>query len=104
MGLFVSGEGNGLKREIEGFKEGKVSYVMSLIGAAFAWQVSSIGALGLIFMVSSLFSNVISMMSLPLVPIASVVFYNDRIDGVKVIAMLLAIWGFASYLYQNYLD
>ncbi|CAB4269377.1 unnamed protein product [Prunus armeniaca] len=25
-------------------------------------------------------------------------------DGVKIIAMLLAIWGFATYIYQNYLD
>lgn len=35
MGSFVSGEGNGLKRGLEGFKEGNVTYVMSLIGAAF---------------------------------------------------------------------
>ncbi|RVW15605.1 putative purine permease 11 [Vitis vinifera] len=30
--------------------------------------------------------------------------FHDEMNGVKVIAMLLAFWGFASYIYQNYLD
>lgn len=68
------------------------------------WQVSSIGLLGLIFEVSSLFSNVISTLSLPVVPIMAVMFFHDKMDGVKVMAMLLAIWGFLSYIYQHYLD
>lgn len=25
-------------------------------------------------------------------------------DGLEVVAMVLAIWGFISYVYQNYLD
>jgi hypothetical protein len=25
-------------------------------------------------------------------------------DGVKVLAMLIGIWGFASYIYQHFLD
>uniref|UniRef100_A0A7N2REB6 Uncharacterized protein n=1 Tax=Quercus lobata TaxID=97700 RepID=A0A7N2REB6_QUELO len=62
------------------------------------------GMLGLIFEVSSLFSNVINTLALPVVPILAVILFHDKIDGVKVMALLLAIWGFLSYMYQHYLD
>lgn len=104
VGLFGSGDWRGLSREMERFETGKVSYVMTLVWTAVSWQVSSVGAVGLIFMVSSLFSNVISTLALPVVPIFAVVFFHDKMDGVKVVAMLIAIWGFLSYIYQHYLD
>ncbi|XP_059661384.1 probable purine permease 11 [Cornus florida] len=104
VGLFGSGEWRGLREEMEGFGRGSVCYVMTLVGAALAWQVSYVGVVGLIFMVSSLFSNVISILPLPLVPVFAAMFYHENMDGVKVVAMFLAIWGFASYLYQNFLD
>ncbi|KAK1273128.1 putative purine permease 11 [Acorus gramineus] len=104
VGLFASGEWRTLKGEMEGFEKGKVSYVMILVWTAVAWQVASVGVVGLIFEVSSLFSNVISTLSLPVVPVFAVIFFHDKINGVKVIAMLLAIWGFASYIYQHYID
>lgn len=104
VGLFASGEWRRLKGEMDGFQKGRASYVMTLVGASVAWQVSSVGVVGLIFVVSSLFSNVISTMSLPLVPVTAVIFYHEKMDGVKVVALLLATWGLASYLYQHYLD
>ncbi|KAJ6714879.1 hypothetical protein OIU85_026389 [Salix viminalis] len=104
VGLFASTEWESLEDEMRGYKEGKVSYLMTLIWTAITWQISSVGLLGLIFEVSSLFSNVISTLALPLVPILAVVFLHDKMNGVKVMAMLLAIWGFLSYIYQHYLD
>ena len=53
---------------------------------------------------SSLFSNVISVLGLPVIPVLAVIFFHEKLDGVKVISMVLAIWGFISYFYQNYLD
>ncbi|KAJ9680456.1 hypothetical protein PVL29_019706 [Vitis rotundifolia] len=104
VGLFASGEWKTLHGEMNGFGKGRISYVMTLVWTAVAWQVCSVGVVGLIFLVSSLFSNVISTLSLAVVPIASVMVFHDEMNGVKVIAMLLAFWGFASYIYQNYLD
>lgn len=104
VGLFGSGEWRKLGKEMEGYEEGKVSYLMTLIWTAVTWQVSSVGLLGLIFEVSSLFSNVISTVSLPLIPVLAVVFFHDRMDGIKALAMVLAIWGSLSYVYQHYLD
>ncbi|GAB2290210.1 Probable purine permease 11 [Dionaea muscipula] len=103
-GLFISGQWMKLEAEMANFRTGKASYVMTLVWTAVCWQVCSVGVVGLIFLVSSLFSNVISTVALAVGPIASVIAFHDKMNGVKIIAMLQALWGFASYIYQNYLD
>uniref|UniRef100_A0A7N0UQ96 Probable purine permease n=1 Tax=Kalanchoe fedtschenkoi TaxID=63787 RepID=A0A7N0UQ96_KALFE len=104
IGLFASGEWRTLHGEMNSFHSGSVSYVMTLVWTAVAWQVCSVGVIGLIFLVSSLFSNVISTVSLAVVPIVSVIIFHDNMNGVKLIAMLFAVWGCGNYFYQNYLD
>lgn len=104
VGLFASGEWKTLQGEMGSFTAGKLSYVMTLVWTAIAWQICSVGVVGLVFVVSSLFSNVISTLSLAITPIAAVVILHDKMNGVKIIAMLMAIWGFGTYLYQNYVD
>ncbi|GAV86652.1 TPT domain-containing protein [Cephalotus follicularis] len=104
VGLFASGEWNGLNREMDEFKTGKVSYLMILIWTAISWQVFMVGIVGLIFELSSLFSNAISVFGLPIVPVLAIIFFHEKMDGIKGISMVLAIWGFVSYVYQQYLD
>ncbi|CAH2035695.1 unnamed protein product [Thlaspi arvense] len=104
IGLFASGEWRMLNGEMEGYHKGQASYVLTLVGTAVTWQVCSVGVVGLIFLVSSLFSNVISTLSLAVTPLAALVVFRDKMSGVKVMSMLIALWGFASYVYQNYLD
>ncbi|XP_074269701.1 purine permease 21-like [Silene latifolia] len=104
VGLLVSGEWKTLKTEMHKYELGKVSYVMTLLWTALTWQLFSIGVVGLINKVSSLFSNVVATLGLPIVPVLAVIFFHDSMDGVKVVAMVLAIWGFVSYGYQQYLD
>lgn len=104
VGLFASGEWETLKGEMDRFRSGQFSYLMTLVWTAVSWQVASVGVVGLIFEVSSLFSNVISTLALPVVPLFAVMIFHDKMDGVKIISMLIAIWGFVSYLYQHYLD
>ena len=104
IGFFASGEWRSLKGEMDGFHLGKASYVMTLVWTAISWQLFSVGCVGLIFEVSSLFSNAISALGLPVVPVFAVVFFHDKMDGIKIVSMILAVWGFVSYGYQNYLD
>ncbi|KAF3449887.1 hypothetical protein FNV43_RR05966 [Rhamnella rubrinervis] len=104
VGLFASGEWKGLKKEMNEFELGRVSYVMTLTWTAITWQIFSIGTVGLILEVSSLFSNAISVVGLPIVPVLAVIFFQEKMGGVKAIALVLAIWGFVSYVYQQYLD
>lgn len=104
VGLFASGDWRKLTAEMEGFEEGKVAYVMNLVWTGVSWQVFGVGCVGLIFKVSSLFSNVISIFGLPAAPVLAVIFLGERLTGPKAVAMLLAMWGFVSYIYQQYLD
>ncbi|KAL0697160.1 hypothetical protein Bca4012_064340 [Brassica carinata] len=104
IGLFASGEWRTLHGEMEGYHKGQASYVLTLVGTAVTWQVCSVGVVGLIFLVTSLFSNVISTLSLAVTPLAALAVFRDKMSGVKVMAMLIALWGFASYVYQNHLD
>lgn len=104
VGLFASGEWRSLKEEVEGFQLSKKTYAMILVFAALAWQVFAIGMVSLILKISSLFANVISTLNVPAIPVLAVVVFQDKMTGLKVVAMLLAIWGSVSYIYQQYLD
>ncbi|GAB4862013.1 Probable purine permease 11, variant 2 [Ancistrocladus abbreviatus] len=103
-GLFAGGQWRKLEAEIKNFHAGEASYAMTLVWTAVSWQLCSIGVVGLIFLISSLFSNVISTLALVVAPIASVMVFHDNMNSIKIITMLQALWGFASYIYQNYLD
>ncbi|PON48293.1 Purine permease [Parasponia andersonii] len=100
VGLCGSGEWKGLREEFERSKLGKVSYLMTLFWTAISWQVFAVGSVGLIFEVSSLFSS----LGLPLVQVLAVVIFHNKMDGLKLISLVLAIRGFVSYIYQHYLD
>ncbi|KAK7330860.1 hypothetical protein VNO77_25065 [Canavalia gladiata] len=104
VGLFASGEWKTLDREMKEFENGRVSYIMTLLWISVIWQISYIGMLGLISEVSSLFSIVIGTLELPISPFLAVIVFHDKVNGVKIIALLLAVWGFLSYIYQHYLD
>eukprot|EP01018_Ginkgo_biloba_P032574 Gb_18501 [translate_table: standard] len=104
VGLVGSGEVREVRREANTFRSGKVAFYMTLIWSALGWQMSSVGMFALTLLVSSLFTNVVSAVTVPLVPIVSVFFFNDELDALKVIAMLLGVWGFVSYAFGGYKD
>lgn len=104
VGLFASGEWKTLTGEMKSYKLGEVSYAMTLFFTAVTWQVYTIGVVGLVFESSSVFTNAITAVGLPVVPILAVVVFRDKMDGTKVISIILAIWGFISFAYQHYLD
>ncbi|KAL9859279.1 putative purine permease, plant [Arabidopsis thaliana] len=105
VGLFVSGEFKDIKEDFETFKKGKPLYVLSLIGLSLAWQVMSLGLVGLVCLASSLFSNVVSFCSTPLVNILLVLAFRFTDADVKFFkegALVAGILGFASYVYSLY--
>ncbi|CAA7014419.1 unnamed protein product [Microthlaspi erraticum] len=77
---------------------------VTLAFTALTWQVYTIGVVGLVFESSSVFTNAITAVGLPIVPILAVVVFRDQMDGTKVISIVLAVWGFVSFAYQHYLD
>ncbi|OEL35133.1 putative purine permease 11 [Dichanthelium oligosanthes] len=104
-GLFASGEWRTIPGEAAAFKHGGASsYVATLAGIAVGWQAATLGTMRLITRVSSLFANATDTLSLPLVPVFAVAMFVDKLTGIKVLAMLMAVWGFLSYVYQHYLN
>ncbi|RLN04943.1 putative purine permease 11 [Panicum miliaceum] len=103
-GLLASGEWRTVPGEMAAFRDGPARYVLTLAGAAASWQVALAGQVRLVARVSSLFANATGAVQLPLVPVFAVVLFGDRMTGVKAVAMLMAVWGFLSYVYQHYLD
>ncbi|XP_010461561.1 PREDICTED: putative purine permease 20 isoform X2 [Camelina sativa] len=105
VGLFISGEFKDIKEDFETFTKGRPLYVLSLIGLSLAWQVMSLGLVGLVCLASSLFSNVVSFSASPLANIFVVLafsFMDDDVDWFKGGALLAGILGFASYIYSFY--
>ncbi|XP_039853238.1 probable purine permease 11 isoform X2 [Panicum virgatum] len=103
-GLLASGEWRTVPGEMAAFRDGPARYVLTLAGTAAAWQAALAGQVRLVARVSSLFANATGAVQLPLVPVFAVVLFGDRMTGVKTVAMLMAVWGFLSYVYQHYLD
>ncbi|GFP88314.1 probable purine permease 9 [Phtheirospermum japonicum] len=104
IGFFAGGDWKKMSQETKEYKLGQVSYVMNLFWTAVCWQAFNVGCVGLMFKVSSLFSNIIGVLGLPVSPVLAAVFLNEKLTGLKAMAMLLAMWGFVSYMYQYYLD
>ncbi|MCE5165653.1 hypothetical protein HAX54_011290 [Datura stramonium] len=104
VGLFASGNWRNLGKEIGEYRSGKLSYVVNLVCTAISWQLYAVGSVGLVFRASALFSNVIINLGASVVPIVAMVFLKDKTSGLKVFSLLLGLWGYASYIYQHYLD
>ncbi|XLR69929.1 hypothetical protein HN51_017061 [Arachis hypogaea] len=102
VGLFGSGEWTKLHEDMEGYEMGKASYLLTLAFTAISWQLFHVGCLGLIFEVSSLFSNAISVLNVPVVPILAVLIFHDKMHGIKAVTLALAIWGIISYFYHTF--
>ncbi|XP_062226573.1 probable purine permease 11 isoform X2 [Phragmites australis] len=103
-GLFASWDWRTIPGEMASFKNGRARYVLTLVGTAVSWQAAAVGAVRLIARVSSLFANVTGTLALPLVPVFAVALFGDRMTGIKAVAILMAVWGFLSYVYQHYVD
>ncbi|XP_051126310.1 purine permease 21-like [Andrographis paniculata] len=104
VGIFASGDWRKVHGEMTAYKAGTTSYVMNLVWTAVSWQVFTVGCVGLIFRVSALFSNVIGVVGTPLAPVLAAVFLGEKMTGLKGVAMVVAMWGLASYMYQHYID
>ncbi|KFK44094.1 hypothetical protein AALP_AA1G215200 [Arabis alpina] len=103
VGLLIAGEQDDLKREMNEFSKGKGSYVMAMVGQAVSWQVYWVGIVGLIFSVSSVLSNVISVITWPIVSVLVVIFFNymdDEFDVFKGIALITAVLSAAAYFFR----
>ena len=105
LGMAFSGEFSSIAHEAsQRFRLGPILYSLVLVGSAICWQLFFLGSLGLIFLVSSLLSCVLTTGMLPLLSILAILVFHDPFSNLKLISMVLSIWGLISYAYGGYHD
>ncbi|KAK9156881.1 hypothetical protein Scep_003455 [Stephania cephalantha] len=90
VGMNISKDFMAMPREAREFELGESKYYLVLVFTAVVFQLSVIGAMGLIFSASGLASGVIA--------------YHEKFSGEKGISLAMCFWGFASYFYGSYRD
>lgn len=72
---------------------------MVLVASAIIWQGFYLGIIGIIFCASSLLSGIVIAVLLPMTEILAVIFYHEKFQAEKGVALVLSLWGFISYFY-----
>ena len=85
--------------QAETFGLGKFRYYLVLVLSAILWQGFFLGAIGVIFSSSSLFSGIVIAVLLPVTEILAVIIFNEKFQAEKAVSLALNLWGFVSYFY-----
>ncbi|CAL0326470.1 unnamed protein product [Lupinus luteus] len=102
VGMIINKDFKVIPREAKHFELGETLYYVVLVAGAILSQLSSLGAMGVVFCASSLMSGIMVAMSMPLTEILAVIFYKEKFQAVKGISLALSIWGFISYFYGEF--
>ncbi|XVE60553.1 hypothetical protein DITRI_Ditri05aG0138100 [Diplodiscus trichospermus] len=96
VGMLVNNDFKVIPREA---KEGETKYYVIAILTAIIWQCFFLGAIGVVFCGSSLLSGIVIAVLLPVTEILAVIFYKEKFQAEKGVALALSLWGFLSYFY-----
>ncbi|KAM7268432.1 hypothetical protein ACFE04_010598 [Oxalis oulophora] len=99
FGMFFNNDFKVIPREAREFGLGKFMYYFVAVISGIVWQGFYIGAIGVIFCSSSLLSAIIIAVLLPVTEILAVIFYKEKFEANKGVALALSLWGFISYFY-----
>ncbi|XP_071938480.1 purine permease 3-like isoform X2 [Coffea arabica] len=90
-----------IAREARAYELGEMKYYVVLVSGAIVSQCFFLGAIGVIFCASSLVSGIIIAVSLPVTELLAVIFFNEKFQAEKGVALFLSLWGFISYFYGD---
>lgn len=102
IGMILNNDFKVIPMEATNFELGKTKYYIIVCMSSLVLQCFFLGAIGVIFCASSLLSGIIIAVSLPLTEVLAVVFYTEKFQVEKGVALVLSLWGFTSYFYGEY--
>lgn len=102
IGMIINNDFKVIPREATEFGLGKAKYYIIMCFSALIWQCFFLGAIGVIFCASSLLSGILIAVLLPVTEVLAVIFYKESFQAEKGVALVLSLWGFASYFYGEY--
>ncbi|KAG0499581.1 hypothetical protein HPP92_004272 [Vanilla planifolia] len=102
VGMVVNNDFQAIPREAEKYGLGETKYYVVVICAAILWQCFFLGAVGVISCVNTLLAGVLIAVFIPVVEFLAAIFLHEKFTGEKGVALLLCLWGLASYSYGEY--
>ncbi|RWW43986.1 hypothetical protein BHE74_00050294, partial [Ensete ventricosum] len=92
----------GLPVEARHSQGGESRYYVILVWSAVFWQFFYLGTVGVIFCVNTLLAAILIAVFIPVTGVLGVVFFEENFSSEKGVALVLALWGLASYCYGEY--
>ncbi|KAL0313960.1 UNVERIFIED_CONTAM: Purine permease 3, partial [Sesamum angustifolium] len=77
-----------IEREAKGFGPGEERYYIVVGWSAIVWQDFFLGAIGVIFYSSLLFSSILISVLLPAIEVLSVIFYHENVQVENVVEIV----------------
>ncbi|KAJ7948058.1 Purine permease-like protein [Quillaja saponaria] len=99
MGMLINNDFKVIPREARQYELGETKYYVVVVLSAIIWQGFFLGSIGVISCASSLLSGIIIAVLLPATEILVVIFYKEKFQAERGIALVLSLWGFLSYFY-----
>ncbi|XP_060169973.1 purine permease 3-like [Lycium barbarum] len=102
VGMIANKDFQEISREAKQFNLGEARYYIVVVWSAMIWQCFFVGAVGVIYLSSSLMSGVIISVLLPVTEVLGVIFFNEKFSSEKGLSLFLSLWGFVSYFYGEF--
>ncbi|XP_062193426.1 probable purine permease 5 [Phragmites australis] len=98
VGLAISEGFPAMRREASRFKHGEAAYANVMVWTAVTFQLGVLGGTGVLFLASTVLAGVLNAVRVPLTSVAAVIWFHDPMSGFKILALVITVWGFASYM------
>ncbi|XP_078158013.1 purine permease 3-like [Carex rostrata] len=104
IGMIFAKDFQAIPDEARNFGLGEVRYYVVLVWCSIFWQFFFLGAVGVIFCVHTLLAGILIAGFIPITEVLSVICFNEKFGSDKAIALVLSLWGLASYSYGDYFE
>ncbi|XP_056173033.1 purine permease 1-like isoform X2 [Syzygium oleosum] len=102
VGMLINKDFQAIPTEARNYELGEAAYYVVLAWNAIIYQFLFLGAIGVVFCASSLFSGIIIAVLLPVIEILAVIIFQEKFQAGKGVSLALSLWGFASYFYGEF--
>ncbi|CAI9116205.1 OLC1v1017295C1 [Oldenlandia corymbosa var. corymbosa] len=99
VGMLINHDFQAIPREARAYEIGEANYYQVAVWNSITGQMFFLGVIGVISCSSSLLSGIIISVLLPVTEVLAVIFFNEKFQAEKGVALVLSLWGFVSYFY-----
>ncbi|CAA2954182.1 purine permease 1-like [Olea europaea subsp. europaea] len=99
VGMIINKDFQAISKEAKQYELGETKYYLVLVWAAIILEGFFLGIVGVVFYGSSLLAGVIITVSIPITELLAVIFFHEKFQAEKGVALFLSLWGFVSYFF-----